>query len=170
VHGIVRQHGGYISVESTPGSGTSFRMRFPATEKGASTSGREHRKQAAPGTARILVVEDEPTVREGVCRILRANGYVVHSAGDAQSCLELIDRQLPCFDLLITHVIMPKTNGKELHRRLAKRIPGVKLLYMSGCPEDVIASQGILDDGTNFIQKPVSVRSLVPKVQQVLGA
>ncbi len=167
--GIVKQHRGHLWVYSEPGHGATFKIYLPraegapqpvaaAAEPGPSLRGDEH----------VLVVEDDTLVLELVSEALLAHGYRIVAAESPEVALERV-AQLPGIDLLLTDVILPKMNGRELHRRLAQRIPGLRVLYMSGYTENVIADQGMLHEGVAFIQKPFSVRDLLAKVRQALA-
>lgn len=167
--GIVKQHHGHLWVYSEPGHGATFKIYLPraegapqplatAPEPGPSLHGNEH----------VLVVEDDAMVLELVCETLVAHGYRILAAETPEIALERA-AHTSGIDLLLTDVILPKMNGRELHRRLAQRIPGLRVLYMSGYTENVIADQGMLHEGVAFIQKPFSVRNLLEKVRQALA-
>ena len=168
--GIIKQHHGHLWVYSEPGHGTTFKIYLPKAEEGVGVAAdRSPEAQLAPSSGEhVLVVEDDEMVRELVCETLLAHGFQVSEADQPAVALSLIDRIAPV-DLLLTDVIMPQMNGRELHRQLSGRIPGLKVLYMSGYSENVIADQGMLYAGVDFLQKPFSVRSLLEKVQQVVG-
>lgn len=168
--GIIKQHHGHLWVYSEPGHGTTFKIYLPKAEAdgGAATERNLEARPAPANGEHVLVVEDDEMVRELVCETLIAHGFQVSQADRPEAALDLIDRIAPV-DLLLTDVIMPQMNGRELHRQLTRRIPGLQVLYMSGYTENVIADQGMLYAGVDFLQKPFSVRSLLEKVQQVLG-
>ena len=107
-------------------------------------------------------------VLESVCETLSGHGYRIIAAENPEMALERA-AQVAGIDLLLTDVVMPKMNGRELHRRLSSRLPDLKVVYMSGYTENVIADQGMLHEGVDFIQKPFAVRTLLQKVRQVLG-
>jgi signal transduction histidine kinase/CheY-like chemotaxis protein len=168
--GIIKQHHGHLWVYSEPGHGTTFKIYLPKAEEGAGVAvDRSLETHLAPASGEhVLVVEDDEMVRELVCETLIAHGFQVSEADQPEVALGLIGRIAPV-DLLLTDVIMPQMNGRELHRQLASRIPGLKVLYMSGYTENVIADQGMLYAGVDFLQKPFSVRTLLEKVQLVMG-
>lgn len=168
--GIIKQHHGHLWVYSEPGHGTTFKIYLPkAEEGGAVATDRPLEVHLAPASGEhVLVVEDDEMVRELVCETLLAHGFQVSEAEHPEMALDMIDRLTPV-DLLLTDVIMPQMNGRELYRQLSGRIPGLQVLYMSGYTENVIADQGMLHAGVDFLQKPFSVRSLLEKVQLVLG-
>jgi PAS domain S-box-containing protein len=169
VQGIVVQSGGYINVSSEPGKGTTFRIFLPAPA-GVET---EQEKPVAPralrGTETILVVEDQPELCDYATAVLREYGYRVIQAAGAADALLICEREPAPIHLLLTDVVMPNLSGPELVARLASTRPGMKTLFMSGYSGDVIAHHGVLDEGTNFIEKPFRPEELAGKVRAVLG-
>jgi CheY-like chemotaxis protein len=116
----------------------------------------------------VMVVEDNDMVRQMTVDILARRGYAVLEAAGGAECLHKLRAHSGPLDLLITDVVMPEMNGKELYRQAAELLPGLKVLYMSGYAEDVIASRGVLDAGVHFIQKPFVPNNLATKVREVL--
>ncbi len=170
VFGIVKQHRGNIWVYSEPGSGTTFKIYLPRVEAPAKISETTALEpESVYGTETILVVEDEVMVRQLVCETLAAFGYQVIEAKSAADGLRLAMETTSPLHLLLTDVIMPEINGRQLYQKLAGIRPEIKVLYMSGYTDNVIVHHGILDEGINFLQKPFSVQSLTRKVKQVLG-
>jgi signal transduction histidine kinase len=166
--GVVKQHHGHLWVYSEPGHGTTFKIYLPKANEAVSLpDAAEAETTTTSGGEHILVVEDDAMVRELVCETLDAHGYQISEAEHPAMALAMAAR-ISGVDLLLTDVIMPGMNGRELHRRLSAGIPGLKVLYMSGYSENVIADQGMLYEGVAFIQKPFSVRSLLQKVRQAL--
>jgi two-component system cell cycle sensor histidine kinase/response regulator CckA len=172
VYGIVKQHEGYIWTYSEPGKGTTFKIYFRVAE--------EKQKQAAlssvcaageegQGSGTILVVEDDPGVRDLVITILQRHGYTVLSASSAAECLRMLQTRHAPINMMLIDVIMPEMNGKELFVEVSKRVPGIAALFMSGYTDDVIAHHGVLEEGVNFIQKPFSAKDLLAKVDQLLN-
>lgn len=169
VYGIVKQHGGYIWADSTPSSGSTFRVYLPH-------AGTHAQKRSAPagtlenayGCERILVVEDELAVRRLTCKILRKQGYDVIEADSATDALQYAENPENAINLLLTDIVMPDMNGKELYSNIHKLRPDIKVLYMSGYTNDVIARHGILDKGIRFLQKPFSVDKLTKKIRKAL--
>ena len=170
VYGIVKQHGGYISAYSEEGLGTSFNIHLPRSEEteeiaAASSVSAVH---APRGMETVLVVEDNKSVLEMVCQILKRQGYRAIKAENAAHCIEVAKACNEPIDLLLTDVVMPGMNGKELFKRLTTTQSKLKVIYMSGYTDDTIVYHGILEDEINFIQKPFSVQSLAQKVREVL--
>src|SRR5690606_3393905 len=122
----------------------------------------------AYGTETILVVEDEEMVRQLVCETLAAYGYEVLEAQSPAEALHLAATH-PGIQLMLTDVIMPELNGRELAQQVAALNPATKILFMSGYTDDVVVRHGVLESGVNFLQKPFTVQSLTQKVREVLG-
>jgi len=170
-YGIVKQHGGHIWVYSEPDQGTAFKIYLPAVESAIAPKPVEvaEDEEHAPASAAVMVVEDNDMVRQLTVDVLTRRGYTVLEAPGGAECLELIKGHVGPLDLLLTDVVMPEMNGKELYKKAVQLRPGLKVLYMSGYTENVIASRGVLDQGVNFIQKPFAPRNLAAKVREVLA-
>ncbi len=169
VYGIVKQHGGAVWVYSEPGSGTTFKIYLPRTREQLNRIDPE----ASPedfmtGSGTILVAEDDPVVRKLVCGMLAGKGYDVIESTDVQDAVHLAARKEP-IHLLLTDVIMPGLSGKQVYERVAELQPGIKVLYMSGYTENVVAHHNVLDQGVNYLQKPFTRQSLMEKVRKVLA-
>jgi PAS domain S-box-containing protein len=171
VYGIVKQHGGWIFVDSSPGNGTLFDIYLPASEehpplapKKAKASHRESRK----GDATILVAEDNQLVRDLARTILEDSGFRVITAEDGEKALQILSRGDEKVDLLLTDVIMPRMNGKELYLLARVVNPELKVIFMSGYTDNAISRHGVIEEGINFIQKPFSLETLMSKVWEVL--
>ena len=121
------------------------------------------------GSETIITVEDNETVRDMTVAMLNRQGYTVFSASNGTEALEIIDSQKCSVDLLLTDVVMPDMNGKELYSKLSKKCPDVKVLYMSGYTDNVIAHRGVLDEGIHFIQKPFSIQGLSIKIREAMN-
>ena len=168
VYGIVKQNGGAIRVESAPGQGTAFMLYFPRVEAPPTMPPEAKAKQTFRGTETVLLVEDEEMVLNLAHRILKQHGYTVLAARVPEDALQLASRHAAPIDLLVTDVIMPGMNGRELRDRLATIKPGLRCLFMSGYTADAIAHQGVLEEGVQFMQKPFSIDDITRKVREVL--
>jgi two-component system, cell cycle sensor histidine kinase and response regulator CckA len=169
VYGIVRQNGGFVDVSSEPGRGSTFKIYLPRHRGSESLVGR-HAEPATPrGNETILLVEDEPANLAMVAKMLERHGYTVIPAQTPREAIRLASECTGAIHLLLTDVVMPEMNGRELARHLQGSVAGLKVLFTSGYTADVIAHHGVLDEGTAFIQKPFSSANLRAKVREVLG-
>jgi CheY-like chemotaxis protein len=170
VYGIVRQNEGTIHVSSQPGQGTVFELDFPAVPEGVSEEAPPAKSGVKPEAGEtILLAEDEPAVRGLVGETLRQLGYAVLEASDGYEALKIFEEHKTGIHLLLTDVIMPLMNGQELTVRVKAICPGIKVLYMSGYTDDVLAFHGI-EPAIDFIQKPFSSSELAEKLAGVLAA
>lgn len=168
VYGIVKQNNGFVDVSSEPGQGTVFTVYLPKTSGDTATRGRTQADSVMRGTETILVVEDEPAILEMATNMLQLLGYTVLSAKIPSEALKKSALYTGKIDLLVTDVIMPEMNGRDLAAQLLGNQPWVKCLYMSGYTADIIADQGVLEEGIHFLQKPFSHTTLAAKVREVL--
>ncbi|MFW6181038.1 MAG: response regulator, partial [Spirochaetota bacterium] len=167
-YGIVRQLDGHIRVHSAPGRGTVFTLYFPVTEQQpAGGDVVEEPDGDLEGSERVLVVEDEDLVRMAAVSILEMYGYQVAGVKDGEEALALLRETDPPFDLLITDMVMPRVNGRELAARARKERPGLKVIYMSGFQEHILFS-ATAGEGSSFLEKPFSPRELARTVRRVL--
>ncbi|MCX8118582.1 MAG: PAS domain S-box protein [Desulfobacterota bacterium] len=170
VYGIVKQSGGHIAVFSELGLGTTFKIYLPRVEEEEDPLWRKERSNGVKGgTEAVLLVEDEPAVRELAARVLRERGYRVEVAKDGNEALAVIRNQPQMtFDLLLTDVVMPGMSGREIADVLKSSMPNLKVLYMSGYTEDSILRHGVLREGVDLLQKPFSPETLVKRVREIL--
>lgn len=170
VYGIVKQNNGFVNVYSEPGTGTTFRLYLPKlTEKEEfqpAPASEEKKKES--GNATILLVEDEPAILKMTAMLLERLGYTVVPSANPSEALQTAREFKGEINLLMTDVIMPEMNGRDLAMRLQSIYPNIKRLFMSGYTADVIAHHGVLDEGVNFIQKPFSITDLAEKVRKSL--
>jgi two-component system cell cycle sensor histidine kinase/response regulator CckA len=172
VYGIVQQSGGFVTVESEVGRGSTFCVHLPRHE--AESASTEPEEKPAPGLAEgsetVLLVEDESVVRSLIREILEDTGYNVLEAADGVDALAQADAHTGAIDLLLTDVVMPNMSGRDLAERFRGVRPDTKILYTSGYTDGAIADEGVLAPGTEFIQKPFSFAELTNKVRSVLDA
>jgi CheY-like chemotaxis protein len=172
VYGIVKQSGGYIWVYSEPAKGTTFKIYLPRVaaprEQPAPVVVMPEPESVAPGTETILVVEDEANLRYLAKQFLEKQGYRVIEAADGAVAMQIAVAHEGVIHLLLTDVVMPGMNGRELAQRISEIRPHTKVLYMSGYTENVIGRNGTLDEGIRLLQKPFTLRDLRTKVREVL--
>ena len=169
VYGIVKQSGGTIGIESKPGRGTICKIFFPKVDEAAQGPDVKDGAEAqAHGRETILLVEDEPAVREFVHEALRLNGYNVLMARHGIEALLTGAKHMGPIHLLLTDVVMPQMSGPEVAEKLTVLRPEIKVMYMSGYPDHPVFSQGRVGRGTAFLQKPFAPNVLTQKVREVL--
>ena len=169
VYGIVSQSGGQVFVESQPGHGATFIIYLPRVEaRPAVAAPAPARTAPARGCETILLVEDEPAVRDLTRRCLEASGYKVLQASDAEEALEVAGKHAGGLDMLLTDVIMPGASGPDLARQLVAARPDLRVLFVSGYTDQAMASERILEPGAAFLQKPFTPDGLARKVRDVL--
>jgi len=173
VYGAVQQNGGAITVESALGKGTTFRILLPRVDSApvadaSATNARKSTGGIRGGTETILLVEDEPSVLDLAQRTLQHLGYNVLPCGGPDEALRTFDEYQNRVQLLVTDVVMPRMNGKDLAARITARAPGVAVLFTSGYGENIIAKQGVIDDGIHFIGKPYRPEDLARRVRSLL--
>jgi len=170
VYGIIRQNGGWIDVWSEVGVGSAFKIYLPRTDEAPVAPKGGISSPTEGGIEKILVVEDQEAVRSFVVVALRQYGYQVLEASDGNEAMTIAGCQLGQLDLLLTDVVMPGMNGRELSGRLKELYPDLRVLFISGYTADVIARRGVLDPGVTFLHKPFSAEELAAKVREVLAA
>jgi PAS domain S-box-containing protein len=174
VYGIIKQSGGYIWVYSEPDKGTTFKIYLPRVAERVESLPQfvapADSVAAEPGTETILLVEDEANLRYLARQFLEKQGYRVIEAADGVVAVQIAVAHSGVIHLLLTDVIMPGMNGRELAQRMAEIRPNTKVLYMSGYTENVIGHNGTLDAGVRLLQKPFTLRDLKSKVREVLDS
>ncbi len=168
VYGIVKQNGGFVLVDSARNLGATFRLFIPRTLETQPEPERTAQAPAAPGTETILLVEDDAMVSRTTAMMLGALGYTVLRADTPHRAVELVKKKKPPVDILITDVVMPEMSGAELKKRIERRRPGVKTIFMSGYTSNVIVNRGVLEEGTHFLQKPFTGNDLARKIREAL--
>jgi CheY-like chemotaxis protein len=171
VYGIVKQNTGYIDVQSEPGKGATFTIYLPRIDEPPTTgSGEELSAGRVRGSETILVVEDHEGVRSLIVGTLELCGFHVLQAADGAEALRQVAQHVGPIDLLLTDVIMPGMNGKQVADQLAVLRPGIKVLFMSGYSGELIAHHGVLEAGVAYLPKPFTPDSLTAKVREMLGS
>jgi len=168
VHGIVHQNKGHINIYSELGLGAIFKIYLPVVREEAEAVLMADEFIVTMGHETILLVEDQEIVRKMAIRALKDQGYHIIEAINGEDAILKGEKNKEAIDLLLTDVVMPKMSGRQLYEHLAPTIPDLKVLYMSGYTENAIAHHGVLEKGTNFIQKPFRAQELAKKVRQVL--
>lgn len=174
VYGIVRQNGGFISVYSEPGHGTTFKIHLPrhheeSAQKGGASPAAAQPK-AVTGSETVLLVEDEASLLQLSEKLLASLGYKVLAANSPVLALQMAQNHPGKIDLLLTDVVMPEMSGPILRKQMSLLLPDVKCLYMSGYTANVIANRGMIGEDVPFLQKPFSRSELAAKIREALGA
>jgi CheY-like chemotaxis protein len=169
-YGIIKQHGGHITVQSESGEGTNFRIFIPLTESEAG----EVKSREAPvpegGRETVLLAEDDSDVRRFTRRVLEEFGYRVIEAVDGEDAIKVFRENRDSVKLLLTDVVMPRKNGREVYSEISRECPGIRSLFISGYAADVISDKGMLQEGQHFITKPVSPGELLRRVREELDS
>ncbi len=172
VYGIVKQNEGFVNVYSEPGQGTTFRIYFPALAEvlARSTGVGDGPDSPDTGDETILVAEDQPALLSLTRTMLERLGYTVLTARTPGEAIQLAEEHASEIHLLVTDVVMPEMNGRDLAKNILSIYPNLKCLFMSGYTANVIAHHGVLDEGVSFIQKPFSRAQFAAKVRKTLGS
>ena len=170
VYGIVKQNNGFMKVYSEPGRGTTFNIYLPQYKAAIKPAPNRKTTPLKSGKGhKILLVEDDFALRKVMERMLIRNDFQVISAGTPGEALQIIKTETEEINLLITDIIMPEMNGKQLAEAICKIKPSLKVIYTSGYTANVISHHGVLEDGVNFLQKPITLEALTEKVSDVLS-
>ncbi len=167
-YGIVKQHGGYIDVETSLRKGTTFKIYIPAIEATALCPESPELSSAEGGGESILLAEDDTAAREIMAEVLRLSGYTVMEARDGEDAVRLFRDKKGGIDLVLLDVRMPRKDGREVYEEIMKANPGTKVLFMSGYTKDIIDSQRIIEQGLNFISKTAAPEEILTKIREVL--
>jgi nitrogen-specific signal transduction histidine kinase/CheY-like chemotaxis protein len=170
VYGFVKQSGGHVKIYSELGEGTTVKIYLPRSmTESVQVDQREEPPVRSAGNETILVVEDDPGVRAYIVETLQDLGYRVRQAASGNTALELTDAGKGAIDLLLTDIIMPGINGRQLADSLQKRLPKLKVLFMTGYSRNAVVHQGRLDPGVQLLQKPITQAVLAAKIRSMLS-
>ena len=169
VYGIVKQNKGYIFVDSEKGEGSTFSIYWPVThEQPEQDFSVKMPNENLVGNESILFIEDDESVRSFTCQALRNFGYTIYEAVNGINAVKLIDKEKIVVDFIITDLIMPEMDGRELGEEIKRKLPFVKILYVSGYVHDHMIEDGVLQPGVNFLQKPYSIKELLKMIRRML--
>jgi CheY-like chemotaxis protein len=167
-YGIIKQHSGYINVYSEPGRGTTFKIYLPSSEMQAKSPDAVQYSPLVFGSETILVAEDEDLLRKATKNILEKCGYSVIEATDGEDAVNMFREYKDKIDLVLIDVIMPKRNGREAYQEIQKMMPHIKVIFASGYTGDIVSKSKLLEEGFEFISKPISPRQLLRKIRELL--
>jgi len=168
VYGIIKQHSGYIHTYSELGKGTTFKIYLPSVSSDIEETELAVSAAQTGGSETIILAEDDQVVRELTKTVLEGFGYNVIEASDGEDAVKNFIQDKDIIQLLILDVVMPKKSGKEAYEEIRKIRPDIKALFTSGYAVDIIRRKGLLEEGFNFIPKPILPRELLRKVREVL--
>jgi CheY-like chemotaxis protein len=169
-YGIVKQSGGFIWAYSEPGLGTTFKLYFPLAKSAPDLPPAEERAPGGRTEEVLLIVEDEPMVRGIMARTLKECGYSVLEAGNGQEALQVLEAAPDRVNLIVADVVMPDMGGRDMAARVAERWPDVPVLFTSGYTGMDVVRRGLLEEGREFLQKPLDPETLARKVREMLDA
>ncbi len=169
VHGIIRQHGGHIMVESASGRGSKFKIYLPLVQAKPGKATAVKSEPATGGTATLLIAEDDGTVRVLLRRMLEGAGYRILEASTGEDAIRTYYQDSDRIELLILDVVMPDRNGKDVYDEIRGMHPNIKALFISGYTADIIHKKGIFDPALDFLRKPLSEEELLRKVHEILS-
>ncbi len=169
VYAMVEQNGGTVQVDSKPGAGTTFRIYLPMLDESVARKAGTEASDSRRGKETILVVEDEEMVRKLTCDMLRRTGYRILEAGLPSEALYIVERYEGQIDMILSDVMMPEMNGRELAEEIAKIRP-IGVVYMSGYTDTAIGKAGILPADVHLIQKPFSEAALQSRIRSFLDS
>ena len=170
VYGTIKQHGGYINVNSEVGQGTTFSVYLPLVAAEAESVEAEESALPPGGTETVLLAEDDETLRGLARTVLEEFGYTVILAVDGEDAVNKFAENSQKVQLLILDVVMPRMNGREVYNEIGRRHGGVKTLFISGYTGDILTDKGVINEGLNFIAKPVPPTELLRKVRDILDS
>jgi CheY-like chemotaxis protein len=168
VYGIIKQHNGFIEVESEVGRGTTLKIYLPVAQGATEETQSSDLPAVKRGTETILVAEDDETVRNFITTILTQFGYSVIQAENGEDAVRKFMANRGAIKLLLLDVMMPKKNGKEVYDKIRIFEPDIRTLFLSGYSADIMNQKGLLEKGLNFLHKPVPMNDLLRKVREVL--
>jgi signal transduction histidine kinase/ActR/RegA family two-component response regulator len=169
-YGIVKKHNGIIKMQSEPGVGTTFRIYLPLCRPQTEEAEGGGTCERITGSETILLVEDDEAIRTMIRRLLEQRGYRVLTAGNGEDALRVFREHQGLIQLLITDVIMPRMNGRELHQQICTLHPHLPTIFMSGYPADVMTRKGFSEQIVNYLSKPINCEELFAKIRDVLGS
>ena len=170
VYGIISQADGHVRIYSEPGLGTVLTALLPVTEQALAPAARQPARPQGGHGETVLVVEDEPAMRELTRRILDRNGYRVVAAASGHEALNILASQLEHIDVLLTDVIMPRMQGRELAAKVRIHQPAARVVFMSGYTQGLLGAQGVLEPGVHLVEKPFSEATLLTRLHEILNA
>jgi CheY-like chemotaxis protein len=170
VYGIVKQSAGYITVESEPGRGTTFKVYLPRVEGSVAAAAPRPAPVSLGGDETVLLVEDHAEVRRLTGKILEAHGYTVLVAADGVEALRIAEQHAGAIQLLVSDIVMPGMRGREVGLLLAAARPEMRVLYVSGYADESLVHGGELEPGLAFLQKPFTPDALARRAREVLDA